>query len=70
MRDRHLARAEAAQLNTAFEFVEALGQAGFQIGRWHLNLEFALETVGNCFCDFHNGNLHIVAARGVVGLVL
>ena len=69
MRDRHLARAEAAQLDAVLELAEPLGHPRLEIGGRHLDLKFALEAVGKGFCDFHGDNLHVLAAlAAVVGL--
>ena len=62
VRHRHLARPEAAQLHPVLEFAQALGEPRLQIGGRHLDLKFALEAVGESFCDFHDDNLHVLAA--------
>ena len=62
VRHRHLARPEAAQLHLVLEFAQALGEPRLEIGGRHLDLKFALEAVGESFCDFHDDNLHVLAA--------
>ena len=62
VRHRHLARPEAAQLHLVLELAQALGEPRLEIGGRHLDLEFALEAVGESFCDFHDDNLHVLAA--------
>ena len=62
VRHRHLARPEAAQLHLVLEFAQAFGEPRLEIGCRHLDLELALEAVGERFCDFHDDNLHVLAA--------
>jgi len=56
MRDRDLARPEAAQLNATFELAEPFGDPRLEIGCRHLNLKFALKAVGKSLGDFHGDN--------------
>src|SRR5262249_26532258 len=51
--DRNLARAEAAQLDLVLDLAQPLGDARFEVGGRHLDLEFALEAFGQGFGDFH-----------------
>ena len=56
MRHRHLAGTEAAHLHAALQLGEPPCHPRFEVGGRHRHLEFALETVGNCFCDLHGFN--------------
>ena len=53
VRDRNLARTEAAQLHLALEVVEPRVDLGLEIGRRHDDAEFALETRGGSFSHLH-----------------
>jgi hypothetical protein len=54
MRHRHLAGTEARQPDPVLQIVQPPRHAGFEIGGRNGHLEFALETVGDGFCDLHD----------------
>ena len=59
VRDRHLSRTEAAQLDALLELAEPQRKPRLEIGCRHLNLKFALEAVGEDFSHFHSEHLHL-----------
>ena len=70
MRQRHLAGPEAVDADLVLELAEPLHHPRLEGGSRHLDVEFALETVGNVFCDLHGDNLHVLADTADFGSVI